>query len=125
MGEPGQDRQGAEDVVAEMRQAVSGYIASQPAAYRTPADKPDFTSLPEFPLALDPLQLTRREMADYAIAARDLGVNYIGSCCGSVASHVKAMAKALGKISDTPRTWRIDYGKPMSAYEYYQHTDRT
>ena len=35
----------------QMRKAVSGYLACQPVAYRTPKDKPDFTSLPEFPLA--------------------------------------------------------------------------
>jgi betaine-homocysteine S-methyltransferase len=113
-------------LVEEMRSAVSCYVAAQPAAYRTPADKPDFTSLPEFPLGLDPLQLTRGEMAAYATRARDLGVNYIGSCCGSVAAHVRAMARALGRIAeDDRRTWRVDYSKPMSAYEYYGHTDRT
>ncbi len=51
----------------QMRNAVSGYLACQPVAYRTPQNKPDFTSLPEFPYALDPLQLTRKEMADYAV----------------------------------------------------------
>src|SRR5271155_570459 len=55
----------------QMRKAVPGYLACQPVAYRTPADKPDFTSLPEFPYALDPLQLTRKEMADYAMQPRD------------------------------------------------------
>jgi 5-methyltetrahydrofolate--homocysteine methyltransferase len=64
-------------------------------------------------------------MADFALKARDLGVNYIGSCCGSVAAHVRAMARALGKLPGETRTWRVDYGKPMSAYEYYGHTDRT
>src|SRR5439155_540166 len=59
----------------QMRNAVSGYLACQPVAYRTPKDKPDFTSLPEFPYALDPLQLTRKDMADYALQARDLGIN--------------------------------------------------
>lgn len=112
-------------LVKEMRDAVSCYIACQPTAYRTPPGKPDFTSLPEFPLALDPLQLTRGEMGDYAREARDLGVNYIGSCCGSVAAHVRAMARALGKLPAETRTWRVDYTKPMSAYEYYGHTDRT
>ena len=86
----------------QMRKAVSGYLACQPVAYRTPKDSPDFTSLPEFPLALDPLQLTRKEMGDYAVNARDLGINYIGSCCGSVAIHVREMARALGKLSAMP-----------------------
>jgi len=110
-------------IVAEMRQAVSCFVASQPTAYRTPEDTPDFTALPEFPLALDPLQLTRAEMAAYASEAKAMGVNFIGSCCGSVAAHVRAMAQALGKLpADMPR-WQIDYDKPMSAYEYYRHGD--
>jgi betaine-homocysteine S-methyltransferase len=105
----------------EMRKAVSGYLACQPVAYRTLKDKPDFTSLPEFPLGLDPLQLTRKEMGDYALRARDIGINYIGSCCGSVAIHVREMARALGKLSEDGRVWKKGGEKPMSAYEYYGH----
>ena len=109
----------------QMRKAVSGYLACQPVAYRTPKDKPDFTSLPEFPLALDPLQLTRKEMGDYALRARDLGINYIGSCCGSVAIHVREMARSLGKLPEDGRTWKKGGEKPMSAYEYYGHGEVT
>ena len=105
----------------KMRKAVSGYLACQPVAYRTPKEKPDFTSLPEFPYALDPLQLTRKEMGDYALRAKEIGINYIGSCCGSVAMHVRAMAQALGKLSDDTRTWKKGGEKAMSAYEYYDH----
>jgi betaine-homocysteine S-methyltransferase len=108
-------------LMQKMRDAVAGYLACQPAAYHTPHDHVDFTSLPEFPLALDRLQLTRSEMADYAVKARDMGVRYIGSCCGSVAAHVKAMAIALGKLPPQEREWRSKTGKPMSAYEYYDH----
>jgi len=104
-----------------MRKAVSGYLACQPVGYRTPKDKPDFTSLPEFPLGLDPLQLTRKDMGDYALQARDIGINYIGACCGAVAIHVREMAKALGKIGDDNRIWKKGGEKPMSAYEYYGH----
>jgi betaine-homocysteine S-methyltransferase len=105
----------------EMRRAVKGYIACQPVAYRTTHDRRDFTSLPAFPDQLDPLQLSRREMADYATKARDLGVNYIGACCGAVASHIREMARALGKISADDRIWKKGGEKPMSAYEYYDH----
>jgi betaine-homocysteine S-methyltransferase len=105
----------------QMRKAVSGYLACQPVAYRTPRGKPDFTSLPEFPLELDPLQLTRKEMGDYALRAREIGINYIGSCCGSVAIHVREMARALGKLSEDGRVWKKGGEKPMSAYEYYGH----
>ncbi len=112
-------------LMEEMRGATSAYLACQPAAYRTPDEQPDFTSLPEFPIGLDPLQLTRAQMAEYATRAREIGVNYIGSCCGSVAAHVLAMARALGKRPAEDRPWRVNYDKPMSAYEYYQHADRT
>ena len=106
----------------EMRKAVpNAFLASQPVAYRTPADKPDFTSLPQFPFELDPLQLTRKEMAAYAQHARDIGVNYIGACCGSVAIHIREMARVLGKRPADQRPWALNYEKPMSAYEYYSH----
>ena len=105
----------------QMRKAVPGYLACQPVAYRTPAEKPDFTSLPEFPYALDPLQLTRKEMADYALQARDVGINFIGACCGTVAMHIREMARVLNKLPEDSRIWRKGGEKPMSAYEYYDH----
>jgi betaine-homocysteine S-methyltransferase len=107
-------------LMREVREAVSGFVGCQPTAYRTPSHAHDFTSLDEFPLALDPLQLTREEMAAYAREAQEMGIDFIGSCCGSVACHVKAMAVVLGKLSGEEREWRSSTGKPMSAYEYYE-----
>jgi betaine-homocysteine S-methyltransferase len=112
-------------IVREMLDAVDVPVAAQPTAYRTTAEQPDFTALPEFPLGLDPLQLSRREMAEYAVQAREMGVRFIGSCCGSVATHVREMGRALGKVSPEEGEWRVDYDRPMSAYEYYGHRDRT
>ena len=108
-------------LMQEVRAAVDGYVACQPVAYRTPGHCCDFTALPEFPHGLETLQLSRAEMADYAVRARDLGIEFIGSCCGSVASHVRAMARALGKLPAEERSWRSTRGKAMSAYEYYDH----
>jgi betaine-homocysteine S-methyltransferase len=106
----------------EMRKAVpKAWLAAQPVAYRTPNDKPDFTSLPEFPFELDRLQLTRKQMAAYAQRARDLGVNYVGACCGAVATHIREMARVMGKLPVEQRPWAMNYEKPMSAYEYYDH----
>lgn len=107
-------------IAAEMRRAVAGPVACQPTAYRTPADNPDFTASPAFPFETETLLLSRRDMAAYATQAREVGINVIGSCCGSIPVHVREMARALGKAPSDP-AWRIDYGKPMSAYEYYGH----
>ena len=106
----------------QMRNAVpNAFLAAQPVAYHTPADKADFTSLPQFPFELDALQLSPKEMAAYAQRAHDIGVNYIGACCGAVATHIREMAKALGKLRPEQRPWSLNYEKPMSAYEYYDH----
>jgi betaine-homocysteine S-methyltransferase len=111
-------------IATEMRRAVpEAHVASQPVAYRTRAETPDFTAGEAFPYALDPMQLSRQEMAAFARDAREAGVNYIGSCCGSVQAHVRAMAKVLGKLPERERDWRSADGKAMSAYEYYAHTE--
>ncbi len=108
-------------IAKQMREAVTGFVAAQPVAYRTSAEQPDFTATDNFPYELDPLQLSRREMAAYAREALAAGLNYIGSCCGSVQTHVRAMAKVMGKTPSAEREWRSS-GEPMSAYEYREHT---
>jgi len=107
----------------EMREAVGGYVATQPVGYATTDERPDFTSTPNFPYELDPLQVSRHQMAEFARRANDAGIQYIGSCCGSVAGHVRAMAKVLGKLPEAERTWKSATGKAMSAYEYYDHSE--
>jgi betaine-homocysteine S-methyltransferase len=105
--------------------AVNGAVpvASQPVAYDTSDAEPDFTAGDAFPFALTPMTLARGQMARFAADARDGGVGYIGSCCGAVAEHVRAMAKVLGKLPEQERAWRSSSGKAMSAYEYHDHTE--
>lgn len=104
----------------DMRQAVTGFVACQPTAYRTPPDVPDFTATKEFPYETETLVLSRKVLGAFAAEARGAGINYIGSCCGSMPVHVREMARALGK-APADRAWRVDYTKPMSAYGFYQH----
>jgi betaine-homocysteine S-methyltransferase len=105
----------------QMVEAVEIYVATQPAGYRTPPGKPDFTSLPEFPTGLDPLQWSRHQMADYARRANEAGIRYIGACCGVVATHIREMAIALGKMDRDKKLWKTGGERPMSAFEYYGH----
>jgi hypothetical protein len=62
-------------------------------------------------------------MGDFARRAREAGIDYIGSCCGSVQGHVRAMAKVLGKLPAEEREWKSATGKVMSAYEYREHSE--
>src|SRR5207249_11952136 len=66
------------------------------------------------------LVLSRKVMGAFAAEAQAAGINYIGSCCGSMPVHVREMARALGK-APVDRTWRVDYAEPMSANEFYKH----
>lgn len=104
-------------IIQEMRKAADGYLAAQPVAFRCSDDVPWFTGTPNFPDKLDPIQLTRYEMADFARKAKEMGVNYIGSCCGSIATHVREMARALGKFKER-KVWKPDPTKPMSETEF-------
>jgi len=108
-------------IASEMVRAVGGSVpvAAQPVAYATTDDRADFTSWDEFPEALTSMTLPRGHLGRFAADARDAGVRYIGSCCGSVAEHVREMGKVLGKLPTAEREWRST-GKAMSAKEYYE-----
>lgn len=72
------------------------YLMCQPLAYHTPdAGKQGFIDLPEFPFGLEPRICTRWDMHKYAREAYDLGVRYIGGCCGFEAYHIRAVAEEL------------------------------
>jgi len=90
-------------ILERIRSAVDCHVAAQPVPYRTTHEQANFEALKEadgtrgFPIALEPFQCTRFEMADFAAAARDLGVGYIGVCCGGAPHYVRAMAERLGR----------------------------
>lgn len=107
-------------VVAEMRKAVKCYVAAQPVGYRCTDQVPFFTGSKGFPDKLNPYQLTRYELGDFAKQARDVGVNYIGGCCGCEGSHIRQMARVLGKKPLELREWKVDYQHPQSATEAYK-----
>jgi betaine-homocysteine S-methyltransferase len=91
-----------------IRAAVDIPVAAQPVPYRTTPATPAFEALESegrhlFPIQLEPFQCTRFEMADFARRARDIGVNYIGICCGGAPHHVRAMAEALGRETPASR----------------------
>jgi betaine-homocysteine S-methyltransferase len=96
-------------ILERVRAAVSCHVAAQPVPYRTTPEEPTFVSLHAddgsraFPVALDPFVLTRFEMAEFAVTARELGVGFIGICCGGAPHHVRSMAEALGRTVPASR----------------------
>ena len=90
-------------LLRQLREAVSGPIAALPVPYRTTQAHPAFQFLENedsstaYTLGLDNFLCTRQEMADFALEAQQLGVGFIGICCGAGPHHVRAMAEALGR----------------------------
>ena len=90
-------------ILERIRETVDVHVAAQPVPYRTTSDEPTFVMLRHengkrgFPIGLDPFTCTRFEMADFAVAAKELGVGYIGICCGGAPHHVRSMAEARGR----------------------------
>ena len=101
-------------LLKEVRATVQGHVAALPVPYRTHSSEPSFQSLrdpgyPEppggrpFPTALDPFACSRYEIADFARQAYDLGIRYLGVCCGAGPHHIRSMAEALGRMPPASR----------------------
>jgi betaine-homocysteine S-methyltransferase len=57
---------------------------------------------------------TRYEIADFAREAYDLGVGYLGVCCGAGPHHIRGMAEALGRTPPASR-----YSADMSKHAFF------
>jgi betaine-homocysteine S-methyltransferase len=95
-------------LLQEIRGAVRCHVAGLPVPYRTTPAEPTFQSLTDphckvipdnrpFPAALDPFVCNRYEIAQFGKDAYDLGVRYLGVCCGAGPHHVRSLAEALGR----------------------------
>ncbi|WP_147104020.1 homocysteine S-methyltransferase family protein [Nesterenkonia populi] len=99
----------------QIREKVSCHVGALPIPYRTTAEEPTFFSLSDvratvpsphgrtFPTALDPLFTNRYEIGAWAKEAYDLGVNYLGVCCGASPMHIREVAEAVGLTTEASR----------------------
>ena len=72
------------------------FLMCQPLGYMTPdAGKQGHIDLPEFPFALEPRMCTRSDVKLFARQAYELGVRYIGGCCGFESYHIRTMCEEL------------------------------
>jgi betaine-homocysteine S-methyltransferase len=108
--------------IREIREAVSGHVAALPVPYRTHDDEPTFQAIHDpvrpdemaFPTALDGLMCTRDEIGEFATAALEIGVDYLGLCCGAGPHHIRALAEAIGRTPPASR-----YSPDMSQHAYF------
>jgi betaine-homocysteine S-methyltransferase len=112
-------------LIERIRAAVSCHVAALPVPYRTTEAEPTFQSLTDphwhdfpdnrpFPVALDPFTCNRYEIAEFTRRAHELGVDYLGICCGAGPHHIRAVAEALGRTPPASR-----YSVDMSKHAFF------
>ncbi|CAB3980175.1 betaine--homocysteine S-methyltransferase 1, partial [Paramuricea clavata] len=94
--------------VAKMKEGLEkaglkAHLMFQPLGFHCPDadDKEGYITLPEYPFALEPRQLTRWDVHELTRSAYDLGVRYFGGCCGFKAYHIRAISEELEKERGT------------------------
>jgi betaine-homocysteine S-methyltransferase len=93
----------------EIRKILKCHVAALPINYRTTEPNPTFFNLPDengctcpaphgrtFPTALDPIQCNRYEIGKFAKEAYDLGIKYLGVCCGANPMLIREVAESVG-----------------------------
>ena len=93
----------------EIRKELKCHVAGLPINYRTTDKNPTFLNLPDnngcscpsphktpFPTALDPMQCNRYEIGKFAKEAFNIGINYLGVCCGANPMLIREIAEAVG-----------------------------
>jgi len=117
-------------LLVDVRASCEGPIAALPVPYRTTAEEPTFQSLTDpdfdripngrpFPTALDPFTCNRYELGEFAAAAHELGVTYLGVCCGAAPHHIRSVAEALGRTPPASR-----FSADMSRHAFFGTDER-
>jgi betaine-homocysteine S-methyltransferase len=111
-------------LLRRIRETVDGHVAALPVPYRTTEEEPSFQSLTDhdcdclpgdrpFPTALDPFTCNRYELGEFAREAYDMGIAYLGVCCGAGPHHIRSVAEALGRTPPASR-----YSADMSKHAF-------
>jgi betaine-homocysteine S-methyltransferase len=111
-------------LLRRIRETVDGHVAALPVPYRTTDDEASFQSLTDpdcdclpgdrpFPTALDPFTCNRYELGEFARDAYEMGIGYLGVCCGAGPHHIRSVAEALGRTPPASR-----YSADMSKHAF-------
>jgi len=93
---PHELNRGMQKIAKALESYPGVHMIVQPLGYHTPdATVQGFIDLPEFPFGLEPRLSSRFDIQKYARDAYDMGVRYIGGCCGFEAYHIRAIAEEL------------------------------
>ncbi|XP_054752720.2 betaine--homocysteine S-methyltransferase 1-like [Lytechinus pictus] len=104
---------------------IGAPLAALPVLYRTTVDEPSFFDLPDpwtgeraFPLDLDCLLCSRRDVVKFTERCAQLKIPYVGLCCGNAPHYTRAMAETLGRVTEASK-----YSPNMSLHGMYGTDD--
>lgn len=116
----------------KIRERLSCHIAALPVTFRTTDEEPTFFNLQDhngctchaphgraFPTALDPMSVNRYEIGAFAKECFDIGINYLGVCCGANPMLIRQVSEAVGKKTIASR-----YSENMSNHFMYGNNER-
>ena len=81
-------------------------LCALPVAYRTSSSEPTFFDLtdsscpannPVYPHGLDAFYVSQVEIRQFTKECMDMGMQYLGICCGNTGNYTRAMAEEMGK----------------------------
>ncbi|CAL1532769.1 unnamed protein product [Lymnaea stagnalis] len=91
-------------LIKKVRASCKGPIACLPVPYSTNEDYPTMQSLtdketgkPAFPYDLPGHTCTRTEIEEFAKSCQEIGVNYVGLCCGNASHYTRIVAEVYGR----------------------------
>ena len=95
-----------------MKEVPPEKVCALPVAYRTTEKEPTFFNLtdqccpennPVYPHGLDAFYVSTVEIANFTKRCMELGMKYIGICCGNTGNYTRAMAEAMGRTPPASR----------------------
>jgi len=99
------------ELMRETRKLCKGPLACLPVPYRTSKEdglcfielKDQYTGENSFPVELDSWLCARNHIARFTKQMQEIGVQYIGICCGNRATYIRTMAETLGRSPPASR----------------------
>ncbi|XP_070568418.1 betaine--homocysteine S-methyltransferase 1-like [Ptychodera flava] len=97
-------------LMEEIRKTCKGHLAVVPVPYRTTAEQPTFFMLTDpktgkklFPTDTDVLSCSRDDMREFGKQCKDIGIQYVGVCCGNRPFQTRSLAESLGRSPPASR----------------------
>lgn len=94
-------------LLREARRVCKGPLAALPVPYRTNEKEKTFVSLTDpatgqsiYPLDLSCVECSRSDIRQFAEEAKELGIQYVGLCCGCAPNSLRVVAEVYGRETE-------------------------